>query len=85
MEDRFNEHIESLESLRWVGVKDLSEQFGASTRTVFNWLKDGKIEGSLWKGRRIINIVSVFGFLLEKKCIEVSQIKQKEDIKRVRI
>jgi len=81
MEDRFNEHIECLETNRWVGVSDLSEQFGVSTRTIFQWLKDGKIEGSLWKGKRIINVVSVFGYLLKKKCIEISQIKEKE-IKR---
>ena len=42
MEDRFNEYIEGLETNRWVGVTDLSEQFGVSERTVFQWLKDGK-------------------------------------------
>ena len=83
MEDEFNEYIECLESNRWVGVSDLSEQFGVSTRTIFQWLKDGKIEGSLWKGRRIINVVSVFGYLLEKKCIEISQIKQKEILREL--
>ena len=83
MEDEFNKHIEELESHKWVGVKDLSEQFGVSERTVFQWLKDKKIEGSLWKGKRIINVVSVFGFLLKKKCIEVSQIKQKEILREL--
>ena len=28
MEDKFNEYIEGLETHRWVGVTDLSEQFG---------------------------------------------------------
>ena len=78
MEDKFNEYIEGLESHRWVGVTDLSEQFGVSERTIFQWLRDGKIEGVKWKNRRLINVPSVFGYLLQKKVIEVSQIKQQE-------
>ena len=78
MKDKFNEYIEGLESHRWVGVTDLSEQFGVSERTVFQWLRDGKIEGVKWKNRRLINVPSVFGYLLQKKVIEVSQIKQQE-------
>ena len=35
MEDEFDKHLEELESHKWVGVKDLSEQFEASERTVF--------------------------------------------------
>ena len=85
MEDEFNEHIESLESNRWVGVTDLSEQFGVSERTVFQWLSDGKIEGVKWKNRRLINVVSVFGYLLEKKVIEVSRIKNKEMIRELEL
>ena len=78
MEDKFNEYIEGLETHRWVGVTDLSYQFDISERTVFQWLKDGKIEGVKWKNRRLINVPSVFGYLLQKKVIEVSQIKQQE-------
>ena len=78
MEDKFNEYIEGLETHRWVGVTDLSEQFGVSERTVFQWLRDGKIEGVKWKNRRLINVPSIFGYLLKKKVIEVSQIKQQE-------
>lgn len=78
MEDKFNEYIEGLQTNRWVGVTDLSEQFGVSERTVFQWLRDGKIEGVKWKNRRLINVPSVFGYLLKKKVIEVSQIKQQE-------
>ena len=85
MEDRFNEHIESLESNRWVGVTDLSEQFDISQRTVFQWLKDGKIEGVKWKNRRLINVPSVFGYLLKKKVIEVSKIKNKEMIRELEL
>ena len=78
MKDKFNEYIEGLESHRWVGVTDLSEQFDISERTVFQWLKDGKIEGVKWKNRRLINVPSVFGYLLKKKVIEVNQIREKE-------
>jgi len=78
MEDKFNEYIEGLETHRWVGVTDLSEQFDISERTVFQWLKDGKIKGVKWKNRRLINVPSVFGYLLQKKVIEVTQIKQQE-------
>ena len=78
MKDKFNEYIEGLETHRWVGVTDLSKQFDISERTVFQWLKDGKIEGVKWKNRRLINVPSVFGYLLQKKVIEVSQIKQQE-------
>ena len=78
MEDKFNDYIEDLESHKWVGVSDLSEQFGVSERTVFQWLKDGKIEGVKWKNRRLINVPSVFGYLLKKKVIEVTQIREQE-------
>jgi predicted site-specific integrase-resolvase len=81
MEDKFNDYIEGLQTNKWVGVTDLSEQFGVSERTVFQWLKDGKIEGVKWKNRRLINVVSVFGYLLKKKVIEVTQIRERE-IKR---
>ena len=40
MEDKFNDYIEDLEFHKWVGVSDLSEQFGVSERTVFQWLKE---------------------------------------------
>jgi hypothetical protein len=85
MEDEFNEYVEGLETHKWVGVSDLSEQFGVSHRTIFSWLKSGKIEGVKWKNRRLINVVSVFGFLLEKKCLEVSQIKQKEIMRELEL
>jgi predicted site-specific integrase-resolvase len=81
MDDFFNEYIESLETYKWVGVKDLSEQFKVSERTIFQWLKDGKLESIKWKNKRLINVVSVMGFLLKKKCIEMEQIRNR-DIKR---
>ena len=50
-------------------------------RTIFQWLKDGKIEGIKWKNRRLINTISVMGFLLKKKSLEMKHIKERE-IKR---
>ena len=85
MENEFNKHVEELESHKWVGVSDLSLQFGVSHRTIYHWLKSGKIEGIKWKNRRLINVVSVFGFLLKKKCLEVSQIKQKEIMRELEL
>ena len=79
--DFFNEYIEFLESYKWVGVKDLSEKFEISERTIFKWLKDGKIQGIKWKNRRLINSVSVLVYLMEKKCIEINRIHDRE-IKR---
>lgn len=77
-EDFFNEYYESLGHYKWVGVKDLSELFEVSERTVFQWLKDGKIEGTKWKGKRLINTVTVISFLLKKKCLEMGQIRKRE-------
>ena len=77
-EDFFNEYYESLGHYKWVGVRDLSELFEISERTVFQWLKDGKIEGTKWKGKRLVNSVSVLSFLLKKKCLEMEQIKKRE-------
>jgi len=78
MEDKFNDYIDRLESHKWVGVSDLSKQFGVSERTVFQWLKDGKIKGVKWKGRRLIKVSSILGLLLERKVIEFNQIKEQE-------
>ena len=85
MKDKFNEYIEGLETHRWVGVTDLSKQFDISERTVFQWLKDGKIKGVKWKGRRLIDSVSVVGFLMNKKVIEINNIKNKEMIREIEL
>jgi hypothetical protein len=77
-EDFFNEYYKDLGHYRWVGVKDLSEMFDISNRTVFQWLKDNKIKGVKWKNKRLIDTVSVIGFLLKKKCIEMEQVRNKE-------
>ena len=60
--DFFNEYYESLGHFRWMGVKDLSEMFDVSQRTIFQWLKDEKIKGVKWKNKRLIDSVSVMYF-----------------------
>lgn len=85
MENKFEEKIDGLESHKWVGVTDLSEQFDISERTVFQWLKDGRIKGVKWKGRRLIDSVSVVWFLLNKKVIEVNNIKNKEMVREIEL
>ena len=79
--DFFNEYYESIKMYKWMGVKDLSEEFDVSERTIFQWLKDGKIEGIKWKNRRLVSVPSIFSFLLQKKCLEMKHIKERE-IKR---
>ena len=51
---------------------------GISVRTLYKYLKEGKIKGVIYKRRRLIDSVSCIGYLLENKCIEISQIKNKE-------
>ena len=76
--DFFNEYYESIKSYKWVGVKDLSEQFDVSQRTIFQWLKDKKIQGTKWKGKRLVNTISVLSFLLKKRSSEMKNIKERE-------
>ncbi len=85
MKDKFIKHLEKLESHKWVGVKDLSEQFDISERTIFKWLKDGKISGVKWKNRRLISVGSMFKFMMEKKILELSEITNGGKEKRNRI
>ena len=77
--------MDGLGTHKWVGVKDLSEQFGVSERTVFQWLKDKKIQGVKWKNFRLVNVGSVFKFLMEKKILEISKIKNKEMVKEIEL
>ncbi len=78
MKNDFNEYIECLSSYRWVGVKDLSEDLQISKRTIFTYLKEGKFESVKWKGRRLIDTISVLSYFLKKKSIEMRDIKLRE-------
>ena len=70
MKNRFEEKLEGIESYRWLSVDDCSDELGVSRRTIFQYLKDGKIKGTKWKNKRLVDSVSVMGFLLKKKVIK---------------
>ena len=78
MKNPFEEKIEGLESYRWISVEDCSKELGVSERTIFKYLKDEKIKGIKWKNYRLIDSVSVIGFLLTKKVTEINKIKSRE-------
>lgn len=78
MKNRFEEKLEGIESYRWLSVDDCSDELGVSRRTIFQYLKDGKIKGTKWKNKRLVDSVSVMGFLLKKKVIEYDKIKDTE-------
>ena len=78
MENPFEQKIEGLELYRWITVDDCSVKLEVSRRTVFQYLKDGKIRGTLWKNRRLIDSISVIGYMLERRVIEYNQVKSEE-------
>jgi predicted site-specific integrase-resolvase len=78
MKNPFEEKIEGIESYRWLSVDDCSDELGVSRRTIFQYLRDGKIKGTKWKNKRLVDSVSVMGFLLKKKVIEYDKIKNTE-------
>ena len=63
---------------RWISVEETSKELEISKRTVFQYLKDGRIKGTKYKNRRLIDSVSILGFLLEKKVIEFNKINSPE-------
>lgn len=81
MENPFEEKIKGLETYRWISVDDCSEELGVSRRTIFKYIKDGNFKTTKWKNRRLIDSVSVMGFLLKKKVIELNSL-QNPKIKR---
>jgi len=85
MENKFEEKIEGLESHKWISVDDCSEELGVSRRTIFQYLHDNKIKGIKWKNKRLIDSVSVVGFLLNKKVIEVTNLKNKEMVREIEL
>lgn len=85
MENPFEEKIEGIESYKWISVDDCSEQLEVSRRTIFQFLKDGKLKGIKWKNRRLIDSVSVMGYLLEKKVIEINKLNNKEMVREIEL
>lgn len=78
MKDVFEEKIDGLNEYKWITIQECSDKMGISVRTLYKYLKEGYIKGIKYKRRRMIDTISVVGYLLEKKCIEISQIQNKE-------
>ena len=78
MENPYEEKIPGLEQYRWISVEDTCNELEVSRRTVFQYLKDGKIKGTKYKNKRLVDSVSILGFLLEKKVIEYNKINSPE-------
>jgi len=74
----FEEKIEGSNEYKWITIQKCRDKTGISVRTLYKYLKEGYIKGIKYKRRRMIDTISVVGYLLEKKCIEISQIKNKE-------
>jgi len=85
MENPFEEKIEGLETYRWLSVDDCSEQLEVSRRTIFQYLRDGKLKGIKWKNKRLVDSVSVVGYLLNKKVIEINKLNDKEMIREIEL
>ena len=83
MKDIFQEKIKGLDKYRWITIQDCSTQMGISVRTLYKYLKEGKIEGVIYRRRRMIDSISCIGYLLKKKCIEINQIKNEEIIRKL--
>ena len=84
MKNPYEERLGELEQFRWLSIKDCSEKLGVSKRTVFQYLKDGKIRGTLYGNRRIIDSVSIIGFLYRKRVIDYHNIKNEEVRKQIK-
>ena len=78
MENLFEQKLEGFETYKWISVDDCSKELGVSRRTIFQYLHDNKIKGIKWKNKRLIDSVSVVGFLLNKKVIEFNKLTSVE-------
>ena len=76
MKDVFKEMVDDLKDYRWWGVEELSEKLQVSKRTIYTWLKEGKIEGIKFRGRRLCDIVSVFQCMWSDGCIEKEHLQE---------
>ena len=85
MKNLFEQKLEGFETYKWISVDDCSEKLGVSRRTIFQYLHDNKIKGIKWKNKRLIDSVSVVGFLLNKKVIEVTNLKNKEMVREIEL
>ena len=63
---------------KWLFVEDAAEMMEVSKRTIFEYLRDGKLSGIKSRGRRLISTASIMGFLLEQKVIDLNDFRHKE-------
>ena len=63
---------------RFMLVDEVGETLGVSRRTIFTYLKEGKISGIKSRGVRLVYTGSVLSYLLKQKVIKVNEIKERE-------
>ena len=63
---------------RWLFVEDAADMLEVSKRTIFEYLRDGKIRGIKSRGRRLIATGSVMAYLLKIKVVEFNDLRSKE-------
>jgi len=63
---------------RFMLVDEVGDTLGVSRRTVFTYLKEGKISGIKSRGVRLVYTGSVLGYLLKQKVIQINEIKERE-------
>lgn len=74
--DVFKEMVDDLKEYRWWGVEELSEKLQVSKWTIYTWLKEDKIEGIKFRGRRMCDIVSVFQYMWSDGCLEIEHLQE---------
>jgi len=63
---------------KWLFVEDAAEMLEVSKRTIFQYLKEGKLKGIKSRKRRLVATGSLLVFLLKQKAIELNDIRSKE-------
>ena len=75
MENIFRDKVKGLEKYRWITIQDCSEEMGISVRTLYKYLKEGKIKGVLYKKTRLVDSLSCIEYLYKKGLIDLNQIE----------
>ena len=60
----------TLKEYVYLSVNDTSELLGITSKTVYNYLKNGKLKGEIWNTRRIITTKSIKELLTERGIIK---------------
>ena len=85
MENLFEQKLEGFETYKWISVDDCSEELGVVEEPSFSTSKMERLKESNGRIRRLIDSVSVVGFLLNKKVIEVNNLKNKEMVREIEL